>query len=61
MKVGDIVKIQNNDKKILGKITKFIDDDKCMVQYKKWSDKSGTLEYNKKQVYSREASAWQGQ
>ena len=43
MKVGDIVKIQNNDKQILGKITKFIDDDKCMVQYKKWSDKSGTL------------------
>ena len=43
MKVGDIVKIQNNDKKILGKITKFIDDDKCMVQYKKWRDKSGTL------------------
>lgn len=43
MKVGDIVKIQNNDKKILGKITKFIDDDKCMVQYNKWSGKSGTL------------------
>ena len=43
MKVGDIVKIQNNDKKILGKITKFIDDDKCMVQYNKWSSKSGTL------------------
>ena len=43
MKVGDIVKIQNNDKKILGKITKFIDDDKCMVQFNKWSDKSGTL------------------
>lgn len=43
MKVGDIVKIQNNDKKILGKITKFIDDDKCMVQYNKWNNRTGTL------------------
>ena len=45
MKVGDIVKIQinGNDKKTLAKIVKFIDDDKCKVQYKKWSDKSGTL------------------
>ena len=43
MKVGDIVKIQNNDKKILGKITKFIDDDKCMVQYNKWNNRTGSL------------------
>ena len=45
MKVGDIVKIQINsdDKKTLAKITKFIDDDKCMVQYNKWNNRTGTL------------------
>ena len=45
MKVGDIVKIQinSNDKKTLAKIVKFIDDDKCKVQYNKWSNDSGTM------------------
>ena len=45
MKVGDIVKIQinGNDKKTLAKIVKFIDDDKCKVQYNKWNNQTGTL------------------
>lgn len=41
MKIGDIVRVQHSDKKILGKVMKFMDDDKCLVQYKKWDASSG--------------------